>query len=144
MILIMSIMKLRTATEARENFSEFLDDVVRKSPQAIKRHRDSFITMSPSQMDAMLPNLTYTVSYDIEQNGSFSGTLEDVEITGNAETLEALMEILASYLVEYAQDYLAEFNRYFHSPNRRAHFPYIMKAVAQPDVASLAALFRHA
>ena len=95
-------------------------------------------------MDAMLPNLTYTVSYDIEQNGSFSGTLEDVEITGNAETLEALMEILASYLVEYAQDYLAEFNRYFHSPNRRAHFPYIMKAVAQPDVASLAALFRHA
>lgn len=137
----MAIMEVRTVTDVRENFSQFLDDVTRKSPQAIKRHRDSFITMSPVQLDAMLVQVSFTLEYSVETDGSYSGALLEVGIVANAPSLDALRKTLAEYLLDYAKDYLVEFNRYFAAPNRRAHFPFIMKAIAQPDLDSLAALF---
>lgn len=135
---------VRTATEVRENFSEYLDDVIRKSPQVMKRHRDSFITMSPSHIDALLHNLVFTLTYDTETDGSLSGSLEEIGISANAPDLQTLKDTLADYLLDYAKDYLSEFSRYLLSANRRTHFPYIMKAVAQADKLALTALFKHA
>lgn len=132
---------VRTVTEVRENFSQYLDDVTRKSPQAIKRHRDYFITISPEQLDAMLLHARFEFEYAIEPDGSYSGSLPDVGIVGNASDLPGLKQTLAEYLLDYAHDYLDEFNRYSAAPNRLSHFPFIMKAVAQPDLSSLAALF---
>ena len=140
----MSAINIRTVTEVRESFSAYLDDVIRKSPQAIKRHRDSFITMSPEHVDAMLDHVSFTLTFDNEENGSVSGTLEEVGLSANAPDLQALEDKLANYLLEYADDYMSQFTRYFLSPNRRAHFPYVMKAVIQPDRAALTALFKHA
>lgn len=140
----MSAINVRTATEVRESFSAYLDDVIRKSPQAIRRHRDSFITMSPEHINAMLDHLSFTLAYDNEEDGSLSGTLEEVGISANAPDLQSLKDTLANYLLDYAEDYMSQFTRYFLSPNRRAHFPYIMKAIAQADNAALTALFRNA
>lgn len=36
--------------------------------------------------------------------------------------------------MEYDNEYQDNFNLYFHSPNRRDHFPYIMHVLAQEDI----------
>jgi len=139
-----AIKYVRNATEVRENFSAYLDDVARKSPQAIKRHRDSFITMSAEHLNALLPHLTLTLTCDVETDGTYSGTLEEVGLSSNAVDLHALKDSLAEYLLEYAHEYLEDFNMYFFSPNRRPHFPYIMKVLAQRDLAGIVGLFKNA
>lgn len=135
---------MRTASEVRESFSAYLDDVIRKSPQSIKRHRDSFITLSPEHIDALLDNLTFTLTYDVESDGSVSGSLEEVGLSANAPDLCHLKEVLSGHLLEYAKDYMEHFTRYFLSPNRRSHFPYIMKAIVQANESSLRDLFKDA
>lgn len=142
--MLMSVMPVRSATEVRENFSAYLDDVARKSPQAIKRHRDSFITMSAEHLNALLADVSFTLTYDVEHDGSYSGTLEEVGLSANADSLPNLATTLALHLLDYAQDYLEDFNQYFFSPNRRVHFPYVMKAVAQRDLAAVVSLFKYA
>jgi len=140
----MSAIPVRSATEVRENFSAYLDDVARKSPQAIKRHRDSFITMSAEHINALLTEVSLTLTYEVEHDGTYSGTLEELGLSANAASLPELATTLALHLFEYAQDYLEDFNQYFFSPNRRKHFPYVMKAVAQHDLAAVVALFKYA
>ncbi|MBT9176779.1 MAG: hypothetical protein DDT20_01101 [Firmicutes bacterium] len=135
---------VRSATEARENFSAYLDDVARKSPQAIRRQRDSFITMSFEHINALLPDLFLTLTYDIEDDGTYSGTIEEIGLCGNADTLSNLASDLAEQLMEYAQDYFTDFNKYFFSPNRRSHFPYVVKALAQSDIDAVIALYKYA
>ena len=92
----------------------------------------------------MLDHVDFTLTYDSEADGTMSGSLEEIGISANAPDLKSLKDTLADYLLEYVEDYMSQFNRYFLSSNRRAHFPYIMKAIAQTDRNALTALFKHA
>ncbi|MCG6197514.1 hypothetical protein H1215_10065, partial [Anoxybacillus sp. LAT_38] len=41
---------------------------------------------------------------------------------------------LAQELLEYAQEYYEDFATYYSAPNRRAHFPYVLKVLIQDDL----------
>lgn len=69
-----------------------------------------------------------------EEDSTVTATLDGFDIVENSDTKEEAIDLLADELMEYANEYQDNFNLYFHSPNRRDHFPYIMHVLAQEDI----------
>ncbi|WP_100085688.1 hypothetical protein [Paenibacillus elgii] len=133
---------LLNATEVRANFGGFIDSVVREKPQAVKRNRDVIMAFSKQQMKELLSAYELTFEYEQDEDGVYAGSIEQIEdIVADAETLEGLRFELARQLVEYAIDYEANYSRYYNSPNRHKHAPYVLRVILEDDIESVARMF---
>lgn len=133
---------LLNATEVRANFGGFIDSVVRERPQAVKRNRDVILAFSKQQMKELLSAYELTFEYEQDEDGVYAGSIEQIEdIVADAETLEGLRFELARQLVEYAIDYEANYSRYYNSPNRHKHAPYVLRVILEDDIESVARMF---
>ncbi|OYD07124.1 hypothetical protein [Paludifilum halophilum] len=121
------IMQIVNATDVRREWGRFIDDVVRERPKAIQRNRDRILALSMAHAQELLKDIRFRLEYEQEPDGSVSGSLEGFDLVDHAPTVEALRESLADQLIEYAERYLEEFNLYFNAPNRRTHFPYVLR-----------------
>ncbi|MDK9710962.1 hypothetical protein [Acidaminobacter sp.] len=119
--------RVLNATDVRKHWSEFVDDVIRNKPAFVKRNRDLLAVLSMDQMDALLESLKIRINIVQEEDGSFTGVLNELELAANEETIDQLKETLIEDLIEYAAEYMQNFDLYFKSPNRKSHFPYVYK-----------------
>jgi predicted RNase H-like HicB family nuclease len=127
------------ATDVRANFGGFIDTIVREKPQAVKRNRDVIMAFSKQQMKELLSVYELTFEYEQDEDGRYAGSLEQIEdIVADAETLEELRNELARHLVEYAIDYEANYSRYYNTPNRHRHAPYILRILLEDDIEEVA------
>ncbi|MDP4096290.1 hypothetical protein OIN60_05840 [Paenibacillus sp. P96] len=130
------------ATEVRANFGGFIDTIVRDKPQAIKRNRDVIMAFSKQQMKELLSVYELTFEYEQDEDGRYAGSIEQIDdIVADAETLEELKYELSRNLVEYAIDYEANYSRYYNTPNRHKHAPYILRVLLEDDIESVARIF---
>lgn len=126
------------ATDVRANFGGFIDTIVREKPQAIKRNRDVIMAFSKQQMKELLSIYELTVEYEQDEDGRYAGSVEQIDdIVADAETLEELRKELARHLVEYAIDYETNYSRYYNTPNRHKHSPYVLRILLEDDVESV-------
>lgn len=126
------------ATEVRANFGGFIDTIVREKPQAIKRNRDVIMAFSKQQMKELLSVYELTVEYEQDEDGRYAGSIEQVgDIVADGATLEQLKAELARHLVEYALDYENNYYRYYNTPNRHKHAPYILRVLLEDDIESV-------
>ncbi|MGM0881798.1 MAG: hypothetical protein ACQEXQ_12290 [Bacillota bacterium] len=133
---------LLNATEVRANFGEFIDTIVREKPQAIKRNRDVIMAFSKAHMKELLSVYEFTFEYEIDEDGRYAGSIEQIEdIVADAGTLKELSIELARHLVEYAIDYENNYFRYYNTPNRHKHAPYVLRVLLEDDVESVAQMF---
>ncbi|HBI03426.1 MAG TPA: hypothetical protein DDY49_05285 [Paenibacillaceae bacterium] len=129
------------ATEVRANFGGFIDTVVREKPQAIKRNRDIIVTFSLHQIKDILSAYELTFEYEQDEDGKFVGSIEQIEdIVAEGNTLEELRLELARHLLEYANDYYANFSRYNNAPNRQNHANYVLRILLEDDIESVASM----
>ena len=126
--------EILTATEVRKNWSGFIDGVIHSKPSFVRRNHDYLAAMSLEHLQLILSTYRFSMEYEKEGDGTYSGSIEQIDVVENAETVDLLKQKLAEALVEYAQDYMDNFAMYYHSSNRRAHLPYILTVLAQPDV----------
>ncbi|MCD9025099.1 hypothetical protein [Cohnella silvisoli] len=130
------------ATDVRANFGEFIDTIVREKPQAVKRNRDVIMAISKQQMKELLSVYELTFEYEQDEDGRYAGSLEQIEdIVADAETLEELRNELARHLVEYSIDYEANYSRYYNTPNRHKHAPYVLRVLLEDDIELVAQMF---
>jgi hypothetical protein len=130
------------ATEVRANFGGFIDTIVREKPQAIKRNRDVIMAFSKQQMKELLSVYELTFEYEQDEDGRYAGSVEQIDdILADAETLEELKYALSRNLVEYAIDYETNYFRYYNSPNRHKHAPYILRVLLEEDIESVVRMF---
>lgn len=122
--------KVISSTEVRKNWSEVIDSVVREKPVFIKRRRDTLAFLSLDQLDLLLE--TFKLNLDIfkEEDGTFTGSVEEIDLVGNASSVEELIELMSYDLIEYADEYMDNFDMYYRAPNRRVHFPFVYKVIA--------------
>jgi predicted RNase H-like HicB family nuclease len=126
------------ATDVRANFGGFIDTIIREKPQAIKRNRDVIMAFSKQQMKELLSIYELTFEYEQDEDGRFAGSIEQIEdIVADAETLEELRNELSRQLVEYAIDYESNYSRYYNTPNRHKHAPYILRVLLEDDTESI-------
>ncbi len=133
----MLMQEMLNATEVRKNWSEFIDGVIHSKPSFIRRNHDYLAAMSLEHLQLILSTYRFSMEYEQEEDGTYSGSIEQIDIVENAETINSLRYKLAEALVEYAQDYMDNFAMYYHSPNRKVHFPYVLTVLAQPDIKSV-------
>ena len=118
-----------SATEVRKDWSRVLDSVTRRRPAFIKRTHDSVVLASTESLSAMLSDVRYETTILQEDDGSITLSLDALDLVVNEQSLESAKKSLANDIEEYAEEYYANYESYSVSPNRRAHLPYVMKAL---------------
>ena len=129
--------QVKKSTDVRKNWSEFIDGVVREKPSMIKRNRDTLSVLSLEQLNYLLEGYHLTLKILSEDDGSYTGILEELDILANETSEIELVNTIIDDLMEYANEYMDNFALYFNSPNRKKHFPYIYKVLTQSETRSL-------
>jgi hypothetical protein len=74
-----------------------------------------------------------TMEHEIGEDGRYYGSLEQIDVVGEGNSLEELKLALANDVIEYAQEYWENLERYIHAPNRKAHYPFVFRIMLQDN-----------
>ncbi len=124
---------LMKSADVRKNWSETINSVIRKRPMFFKRNKDKLAFMSLEQLQLLLEPFKLTMKILDEDDGSSTGIIEELDLLENAATVSELKVKLINELLAYCEEYMNEFQKYYHSTNRRNHFPYVYKVIANED-----------
>lgn len=116
-------------TDARKDFSSMYNEVFNSyKPMIIKRKQAEEVLVLRTDLQKMLLS-SFTLKPEIihEDNGSMTLALDILEMYVNNETLEKALTDLAQDLKIYALDYLNRSQLFLNAPNRRSHFPYVLR-----------------
>ena len=116
-------------TEARNQFSTLYDSVFNSfNPAIVKRKQTEQVAMLRVDLLKMVLE-DYKLNPEViqEDDGSITLALDSLELYANNSTLDLATKDLIEDLKIYAQDYLDRSQLFFHSPNRKPHFPYVLK-----------------
>ena len=127
------------ATDVRKNWSSVLDTVVREKPTFIKRTRDCVVLSNEDLMTDILSVYSFSAIEYIEDDGSITLSLNEIDLVENAENKELAVEALANSIREYAIDYYENFSYWSNASNRKGHIPYILKALLLDDIDKIGA-----
>ena len=81
----------------------------------------------------VLETYKFTADRYIEDNGSVTLCLNEIDLAVNAGSEEEAIEKMSADILEYAGDYYNFFDRWYASDNRRGHLPYVIKAIMLND-----------
>jgi len=129
-----------SATDARNNWSSVVDSVIREKPKLIKRTRDCMFLGDLNILKSMLEPYKFTARKYVEDNGSITLGLEEIEfLAENGIDEQDAIKKLAKAILEFSEDFYKEFS-YWSSGNGKKHIPYIFKALILNDVEKIGGL----
>lgn len=127
----MTLLSELNLTDARKEFSSLYDQVFNSfKPTIIKRKKsEEVLVLRVDQQKMLLVN--YSLKPDIikEDDGSITLALDNLELYSNGSSLEDAINELIEELKVYASDYLQRSQLFLHAPNRKSHFPYILRVL---------------
>lgn len=116
-------------TEARNDFSSLYDQVFNAfKPAIINRKKTEQVLLLRADLQKMLLSC-FSLKPEVitEDDNSVTLSLDQLEIYVNGNTLEEAIKTLIDDLKFYAQDYIQRSQLFLHAPNRRSHFPYVLR-----------------
>lgn len=122
-------MLMLNATEVRKEWSSVVDAVIREKPQFIKRTRDYMFLSDIKTMDFLLSAYAFTAQKFVEEDGSITLALNEIDLAENGGNEKDARLKLAKAIMEYAEDFYQEFALWSAAPNRKNHLPYVLKAL---------------
>lgn len=122
-------METVNATEVRKHWSTSLDTVSRTKPLFVKRTRDTFMLSDLKTLQNILSAYEFNAHIFTEDDGSYTISLEELDLLENAETKEDAIAAMKLTIYEYATDFYNEFDLWSSAPNRKSHVPYVLKAL---------------
>jgi hypothetical protein len=130
------------SADVRKEWSKFIDDVTWVKPAFVKRNRDMIAVLSCELLEFILKEYKLTADVIQEENSSYTGAFNEIDLMANAKDIKSLETELAKELLDYSEEYINEFRLYYNSPNRKDHFPYIYKTLlASNDAEKVKKLF---
>ena len=69
-----------------------------------------------------------------EEDGSVTLALNEIDLAENGKDEKDARMKLAASILEYSEDYYNDFSYWESAPNRRAHIPYVFKALFIRDI----------
>ena len=122
-------MVMEQATVVRKEWSAFCDSVIHEKPKFIKRTRDKMWFSNLETMLEILSAYKFTADKYIEDDGSITLSLNEIDLIENGENEQVARVALGNAILEYSVNYYNDYTLYSHSPNRKGHIPYIFKAL---------------
>ena len=135
LVIIMEVTKemiemlMEKATTVRKEWSAVCDSVIHNKPKFIKRTRDKMWFSNLETMSEILEAYQFTAKKFIEEDGSVTLSLNEIDLVENGKDEQEARLNLANAILEYSMEYYNEYEMYSHSPNRKKHIPYIFKAL---------------
>lgn len=124
-------MEYQNATEVRRDLSSVLDKAVFDRPQFIRRTKDHILFIGETMMEMALANNNVHVRVQQGDDGKYIATLDEIEdLIATGDSDDAVVSDMAAAILEYAKEYYNEFGLYSRAPNRKNHFPYVLRALA--------------
>ena len=120
---------MEKATTVRKEWSAVCDSVIHNKPKFIKRTRDKMWFSNLETMSEILEAYQFTAKKFIEEDGSVTLSLNEIDLVENGKDEQEARLNLANAILEYSMEYYNEYEMYSHSPNRKKHIPYIFKAL---------------
>ncbi|MGN0182564.1 MAG: hypothetical protein ACI4DP_09190 [Candidatus Ornithomonoglobus sp.] len=130
------------ATDVRKNWSQVSESVIRVKPQFIKRTRDYMLLSSMELIEELLSAYTFTAKEYIEDDGSVTLSLNELDIVENAGNEELARLRLGEAILEYALEFYDEFDYWSKAPNRKTHIPFVLKALVMDDAEKIGACIK--
>ena len=106
----------------------------------MEAHAERITAICANMLQFFLETLNFTVSFDAEDDGSFTGIVEELDLCENSQSKNGCMMLLLEAMKEYAQDFYREFDLWSSAPNRRKHIPYVIKILSSSDKKLLEAM----
>jgi antitoxin YefM len=131
-----------SATDARKGWSSVIDTVVRDKPAFVTRTRDIIMLSNLETTKAILEPYSLNAQKFIEDNGSVTLSLNEIDLVVNADSEESAKTKLVLELKEYAEEYYNEFKLFSSAPNRKSHLPYVLKVLLLDDVFKIGAIIK--
>lgn len=122
-------MLMEKATTVRKEWSAVCDSVIHNKPKFIKRTRDKMWFSNLETMSEILEAYQFTAKKFIEEDGSVTLSLNEIDLVENGKDEQEARLNLANAILEYSMEYYNEYEMYSHSQNRKKHIPYIFKAL---------------
>lgn len=122
-------MLMEQATAVRKEWSAVCDSVIHEKPKFIKRTRDKMWFSNLEIMSEILSAYIFTADKYIENDGSVTLSLNEIDLVENAKDEQTVRLALGKAILEYSIEYYNDYALYSHSPNRKGHVPYIFKAL---------------
>ena len=122
-------MLMEKATTVRKEWSAVCDSVIHNKPKFIKRTRDKMWFSNLETMSEILEAYQFTAKKFIEEDGSVTLSLNEIDLVENGKDEQEARLNLANAILEYSMEYYNEYEMSSHSPNRKKHIPYIFKAL---------------
>ena len=129
------------ATTARNEWSSVVESVIREKPAFIKRTRDYLFLSDIDILENLLSAYSFHANILIEDDGSVTLSLDEIDIMENASDIQSAKSKLANAILEYSKDYYKEFS-YWSKGGRNLHIPYIFKALILNDVDKIGDLIK--
>jgi hypothetical protein len=125
----MTMLSELNLTDARKGFSSLYDDVFNAfKPTIIKRKKaEEVLVLRVDLQKMLLTHFSLKPKVITEEDKSITLSLDQLEIFANGNTLEEAAKELVEDLKFYAQDYIQRSQLFLHAPNRRSHFPYVLR-----------------
>lgn len=118
-------------TEARKGFSALYNSVFNSlQPAIISRNSSQEVLMLRADLQkAILSAFALQPEVIHEADGSVTLLLDHLDLYANADSLEEARQELVRDLKAYAQDYIERAQLFLNAPNRRGHFPYVLRVL---------------
>ena len=127
------------SAQVRQEWSQVMDTAIRKKPVFVKRTRDYMMLADTGLIEKLLENVKFPADEYIEDDGSVTLSLRDMDIAVNGADEAAARRALVADIIEYAEEYYDNFELYSSAPNRSAHLPCVIKALTARDPKELEA-----
>ena len=116
-------------SEARSQLSRLFDEAFEElRPVLIRRKgREEALLLRRENLEVLLEPFALRAQVIREDDGSVTIAVDELEWAVNAPTRDAATRELVQDLRRYAEDYLARAQVFLRAPNRRAHFPYVLR-----------------
>ncbi|MDA8211520.1 MAG: exoribonuclease R [Clostridia bacterium] len=118
-------------TEARKDLSSLYNKVYSTfEPVIIKRKQtEEIIALRVDLQKQLLSNFTLKAEILSEEDGSITLALDQLEMYVNGQNVEIAVCELVKDLKEYVIDYLRRSQLFLNAPNRKSHFPYVLRVL---------------
>lgn len=126
-------------SEARKQFTHFFNQVHDEAkPYVIRRHQhEEVIALRLDLQKLALTCLCFQPEILPEDDGTVTLALDVLDMAVNAATIEEAKQELTADLIDYARDYVERAVLFLASPNRRHHFPHVLRILLCEDAAEV-------
>lgn len=118
-------------TDARKEFSSLYNQVFNMYQPAIitRKKSEEVMVLRVDQQKMLLTNYSLRPEVIQEEDNTITLALDDLELYSNGSNLDEAVNDLIEDLKIYASDYLQRSQLFLNAPNRKSHFPFILRVL---------------